>query len=87
MSGTIVKQTGRVLEDSKNDATRSSDPADEDADEPNEPVRVLEEVATFDNMIIWGHEAIPGADDPFVKGVDEWIRFAEAVRLLKYMNP
>ena len=77
--GAIVKPTARVLKDPKSDAPRSLEPADGDEEEPEEPIKVLEEVATFDNLIAWGHEALPEVDDPFVKGVDEWIRFAEAV--------
>lgn len=44
-----------------------------------EPVKVLEVQGTFDEMMVWGHEVLPAADDTFVKGVEEWVRFAEAV--------
>lgn len=46
---------------------------------PEEPVKILESQATFDNFVVWGHEIPPAADDTFVKGVDEWINLAEAV--------
>lgn len=46
---------------------------------PEEPVKILESQATFDNFVVWGHEIPPAADDAFVKGVDEWIKLAEAV--------
>ena len=53
---------------------------DEDSeDEEVEPIKVLDEVASFDEMVVWGHEIIPGKDDTFVKGVEEWIGFAEAI--------
>ena len=29
--------------------------------------------------MVWGHEILPAADDTFVKGVEEWVRFAETV--------
>jgi ribonuclease H2 subunit C len=32
--------------------------------------------------VVWAHETIPAADDPYVKGVEEWIKFAEAVCFL-----
>lgn len=52
----------------------------EDMDnEPKEPVKVLEEQSTFDEFMVWDHEAVPAADDPFVKGVEEWLKLAEAV--------
>jgi ribonuclease H2 subunit C len=30
-------------------------------------------------MMVWGHEHLPAADDVYVKGVEEWVRFAETV--------
>lgn len=47
--------------------------------EVEEPVKVLEAQGTFDEMMVWGHEILPAADDTFVKGVEEWVRFAETV--------
>lgn len=47
--------------------------------ELEEPVKILEMQGTFDDMIVWGHEVLPAADDPYVKGVEEWVRFAETV--------
>lgn len=52
----------------------------EDAEaEPEEPVKILETQSTFDDFVVFGHEALPAADDMFVKGVEEWIQFADAV--------
>ena len=39
----------------------------------------MEEVASFDKLVLWGHESLVEGDDVFVKGVEEWIGFAEAV--------
>jgi ribonuclease H2 subunit C len=47
--------------------------------EPEEPVKILEINGTFEDLVVWGHEALPAADDTFVKGVEEWLQFAEAV--------
>lgn len=47
--------------------------------EQEEPVKVLEAQGTFDELMVWGHEILPAADDTFVKGVEEWVRFAETV--------
>jgi ribonuclease H2 subunit C len=57
---------------------------DEGEDGPAQPesVTVLEGNTTFDHVIVWGHDVLPAADDPFVKGVEEWISFAQAVRIL-----
>ncbi|KEF54096.1 uncharacterized protein A1O9_09891 [Exophiala aquamarina CBS 119918] len=51
----------------------------EDDDEPLEPVRILDELSSFDEVVVWGHDQIPASDDPFVRGVEEWIAFAEAL--------
>ena len=42
-------------------------------------VRGLEQVARFGEMVIWGHEAVPEGDDIYVRGVEEWMAFAQAV--------
>lgn len=55
---------------------------DETETESEEQVKILEEQGGFDEVVVWGHEAVPAADDPFVKGVEEWVRLAEAVCVL-----
>ncbi|KIW21084.1 hypothetical protein PV08_01663 [Exophiala spinifera] len=52
---------------------------EDEEEEPPEPVKVLEEVTTFDDVIVWGHDQVPSQDDAFVKGLEEWISFAEAI--------
>ncbi|OAL29882.1 hypothetical protein AYO22_01788 [Fonsecaea multimorphosa] len=52
---------------------------EEDEDEPPEPVMLLEELSTFEDVIVWGHDAVPTNEDTFVKGIEEWIAFAEAI--------
>lgn len=52
---------------------------EEDAVEEGEEVQALEEVASFDKIVLWGHESLVEGDDAFGKGVEEWIGFAEAV--------
>ncbi|PYI02552.1 ribonuclease H2 subunit C [Aspergillus sclerotiicarbonarius CBS 121057] len=72
--GVIVTPTDRVMP-----ATPTS--ADVEVEEviPEEPVKVLEKQGTFDEFVVWGHEWVPAADDSFVKGVEEWIKLAEAM--------
>lgn len=40
---------------------------------------LLEQRGTFDKLVVWGHEVVPGDGDEYVKGVGEWMGFAEAV--------
>ncbi|CAD0037710.1 unnamed protein product, partial [Aureobasidium pullulans] len=39
--------------------------------------KILQEVATFDKIVVWGHEVQPdGQEDVYVRGVSEWIGLA-----------
>lgn len=61
--------------------------ADEDEEEPEES-KVVEDVAEFDKLVVWGHEAPPtDADNPYCRGIDEWISFANAVCPLSTSSP
>jgi ribonuclease H2 subunit C len=52
---------------------------DQDAEETPE-VKVMEEQSEFDNIMVWGHEALPeDTTDPYVRGMEEWIAFAREV--------
>ena len=52
----------------------------EDANAPKEvDIMIMEQHATFSNVMVWDHEAVPGVGDVYVKGMEEWIDFAEAV--------
>jgi ribonuclease H2 subunit C len=59
--------------------TQRQDEGDDHEAEAEEPVKILETEGTFDEIVVWGHEALPAADDTFVKGVEEWLQFADAV--------
>lgn len=46
-----------------------------------EDMMCMDEIATFDAINVWGHDAIPTeAEDPCSRGITEWIAFASAVR-------
>ena len=42
-------------------------------------VKAMECVAGFDDVIVWGHDQVPGEDDEYGRGMEEWMAFAEAV--------
>jgi ribonuclease H2 subunit C len=53
--------------------------ADSDDEQPEE-IKVMEEHASFDEIVVWGHEALPDTStDPYAKGIEEWIEFAGRV--------
>ena len=48
-------------------------------EEEQEDMPVMNEIGSFDNLLLWNHESMINEDDAFVKGLSEWISFAEAV--------
>ncbi|KAJ5160733.1 Ribonuclease H2 subunit C [Penicillium canariense] len=76
--GIVATPTDRVLPASQ----RPDNGTTEDGEtESEDPVKVLEVQGTFDDIMVWGHEILPAADDTFVKGVEEWVRFAETMHM------
>ena len=51
-----------------------------------EEVKVMEHMGSFNEVVVWGHEAVPEDGDEYVKGIEEWIAFAHAVRI-EYPGP
>ena len=62
-----------------------------DLDKMEDPIgiktKILQEVGTFGNVVVWGHETTAETDDVFVKGLGEWINFAESVGPTKCVLP
>jgi ribonuclease H2 subunit C len=82
--GMMVKTTGRLLQQSR--PVKTADNEDEDSDDDvqalddiPEPVKILESTAEFKEVVIWGHDNIPGTHDAFVKGLEEWLAFANTI--------
>jgi hypothetical protein len=75
--GVILSSTDRKL----HKEPRVSEEEEElDENEQSENIGILEEQAEFDEVMFWGHEALPDeSTDPYVRGVEEWITFAEQV--------
>ncbi|ODH49901.1 hypothetical protein GX48_03990 [Paracoccidioides brasiliensis] len=71
---------GNFNEDGNVEEEEEEEEEEEDDDDDDEPVTtILEKEGTFSEFVVWNHQKVPAADDPFVKGVSEWIQFAEAV--------
>ncbi|QIW99739.1 hypothetical protein AMS68_005257 [Peltaster fructicola] len=90
LEGTVVKlpagYQGIVLQKTNEKlVSRPSMPSfDEDGmqvilPEDNAETKLFSQEASFDEVVVWGHESLPDADDAYVKGIKEWIGFAEAV--------
>ena len=56
-----------------------NDAGGEGQEEEDEEIPVLEELAAFEEVVVWDHEQVVEDDDGIVKAMGEWIRFAQAV--------
>ena len=79
-ANTGKEEVGETTKQHERDGGELEGEEDEEGGEVEE-VQALEEVASFDNIVLWGHESVVEGDDRFVRGVEEWIGFAEAVSL------
>jgi ribonuclease H2 subunit C len=77
----LLPQQSRKLNDEPGPDESAASDEDDDPDDKPEPVKILQSTATFSKITVWGHDMLPAADDPFVKGVEEWIAFAEAIHV------
>jgi ribonuclease H2 subunit C len=78
--GAVLLGTDRVLPKGG-----AGDKVEDDEDAEEEPeTKIMEEQSEFEDIMIWGHESLPeeGAD-PYMKGIEEWIAFADQVRLIR----
>lgn len=53
--------------------------ADEGDEELESPTGILDEKARFEEIVVWSHDEIAEKTDAFVKGLEEWVSFAQAV--------
>lgn len=77
-----TKYEGLVLRSSDKTIIEPILPQEEDEEEEPElpeAIKVVEHVSSFDNITVWGYDHLPAADDSFVKGIEEWTAFAEAI--------
>ncbi|KAK3716150.1 hypothetical protein LTR37_006595 [Vermiconidia calcicola] len=82
--GVVLEKTQQAVQ--KPAAQHPGALLDEDGDEAEEDVledvlevKIAEPKAQFDEMVVWGHEMVPDEEDVYVKGMEEWIGFAEAM--------
>jgi ribonuclease H2 subunit C len=78
--------TGAVLSVTDKQVPQVRVQAQEDGEEEEESipveVKIAGHVGTFDEMVVWGHGGeVDGSQDMFVRGVEEWVGFAESMHL------
>ncbi|RYP47596.1 hypothetical protein DL768_006382 [Monosporascus sp. mg162] len=82
--GSIVeKGQPKPEEASREEASREEMAEDIDLqEEQDDPIEVgaMRGKSTFDEVIVWGHEATADSGaDPYVRSIEEWISFAEQI--------
>ncbi|EME40791.1 hypothetical protein DOTSEDRAFT_27397 [Dothistroma septosporum NZE10] len=76
-TGMVLQKMEKVLPQPPRLA--EEDDEDEDEEQPVE-VKTMEAIGNFDEVAVWGHEMLPQErEDVYVKGLQEWIGFAEAM--------
>ena len=76
--GVVLRHTDRAMPK----ATSSRAFLHEEIEPENEEqvIKVVEECGTFEDFVVWGHDRSPEAtEDPYTKGMKEWINLAEMV--------
>jgi ribonuclease H2 subunit C len=77
-TGIIASSTDKVLP--KTYAPIKEGDSDIEEEEQEEDVKVLEVKGRFEEVVVWGHDAVVDAEeDAFVRGLGEWIAFAESM--------
>ncbi|KAM5354325.1 hypothetical protein ACJ41O_000974 [Fusarium nematophilum] len=52
----------------------------EDGDAEAEQIGAMQVTAEFDEMVVWGHEAVADSTgDPYVRSMEEWLQVADLV--------
>lgn len=82
--GHVLKKTDRKHPKEEPESSLQQEDANmsEDGSEDDRPdeIGVVESVASFDGVTVWGHGSAPATEDePYARGVEEWIAFAQAV--------
>ncbi|KAM0499796.1 hypothetical protein ACHAP8_005404 [Fusarium lateritium] len=51
-----------------------------DVDAEEEQIESMQITAEFDEMVVWGHEAVADASaDPYVRSMEEWLQVADKI--------
>ena len=65
------------VDDPLHDMHKSLDGNDDDDFAELDAVELM---ATFKEVVVWGHDSDPPPDDPHMRAVDEWVLLAATVR-------
>jgi len=79
-TGAVLHITDKQLPQQRAQALPSNSDDEEDGD--GVEVKIAEQVGEFEEVVVWGHGGeVDGNGDVFVKGINEWIGFAESMHM------
>ena len=74
-------KTGQGAGEAMDDEDENPVGDEEGLTEEVEEVKIAHRLGTFEELVVWGHGGTVGEGDEFVRGVEEWVGFAEGVHL------
>lgn len=79
--GVVLVGSEKILEGGNGDRNLEGEEAmdAEEDEQEEEEVKIMEEVAGFNGVWVWGHEAVMDGEDTYVRSLEEWIGVAESV--------
>ncbi|KAI0173295.1 ribonuclease H1 small subunit [Hypoxylon sp. FL1284] len=76
--GSVVEKSEPKKPEKTLEETEVIEIQDEEDGQPAEGV--MQEKAVFDEFMVWGHESLADSkEDPYLRGMEEWISFAEQI--------
>jgi ribonuclease H2 subunit C len=80
-TGAVLHMTDKLAPQTRTDNGKTEED-DDDIEEAPEEVKIAEQVGEFDEVVIWGHGGeVEAGQDMFVRGMQEWVGFAEAMHV------
>lgn len=76
----LPEQYRGVVVERKADKPQNVQETAENGDEQPVEISAMQVTAGFDEMVVWGHEAVANAEaDPYTRSIEEWLQVAEQV--------
>jgi len=77
--GVVVEKKGAPKPETRR-LDQPEEVIDLEAEEEELPLGALEAQAEFDELVVWGHEAMAdAASDPYARGLEEWMQLSSQV--------
>lgn len=84
-TGAVLRITSEPVQQAQAQSRQHTEDEQEDDDDDEDDqmkvdTRIAEKMATFDEVVVWGHASeVDARQDAVIRGMREWIGFAEAM--------